>query len=79
VTVAAADATKIDIPAGDRNYLARYLVSGADFSYPAVAAQQKQGGVCNCVMYLARDGSVHSLRLVKSTGHRVLDEHVLAS
>ena len=61
---------------GTVGFLRRHLVSGGDVQYPMEAAKAKQQGSVFYLMKLRADGSVESLALKKSTGHKALDENV---
>ena len=67
---------KIETDTGTVGFLRRHLVSGADIGYPLEAAKAKQQGSVFYLMKLRADGSVESLKLKKSTGHKALDENV---
>ena len=57
-------------------FLRRHLVSGGDIHYPLEAAKAKQQGSALYLMKLGADGSVASLTLKRSSGHKALDEQV---
>jgi TonB family protein len=58
------------------NFLRYNLISGGDIHYPLEAAKAKQQGSAFYLMKLAADGSVASLTLKRSTGHKALDDQV---
>ena len=70
-------ATEIKIDGISRKLLERELLSGGDFHYPVEAATKKEGGTCGCLMHLGPTGHVISLRVISSSGHVILDNHVM--
>ena len=68
---------------GNPNALKAYLAQvrkrlNSSKKYPSSARSQKLEGVATVSFILAPDGRVISSRLVKSSGHAVLDEEVMA-
>ena len=60
-----------------RKLLERELLAGGDFHYPLAAAKKKAGGTSSCLMHLGPTGHVISLKVVRSSGHTILDNHVM--
>ena len=60
-----------------RKFLERELLAGGDFHYPLEAAKKKAGGTSGCLMHLGPTGHVISLKVTKSSGHTILDNHVM--
>jgi TonB family protein len=62
---------------GTRGFLFYNLLSGGEISFPPEAVRQNLQGSGFFLMRLRPDGVVESVTTKMSTGHTVLDEHII--
>lgn len=62
---------------GTIGFLRYNLLSGGEFTFPPEAVRQHLQGSAFFLMRLRPDGAVESLTMKMSTGHAVLDEHIM--
>src|SRR5438128_9345105 len=62
---------------GTRGFLFYNLLSGGEISFPPEAVRQNLQGSGFFLMRLRPDGVVESVTTKMSTGHIVLDEHII--
>jgi hypothetical protein len=62
---------------GTISFLRYHLFSGGEITYPPEAVRQNLQGSGFFLMRLRPDGAVESLTMKMSTGHTILDEHIM--
>jgi TonB family protein len=62
---------------GTISFLRYNLISGGEFTVPLEAARQNLSGSGLFKMRLRPDGAVESVTMNMSTGHNILDEHIM--
>lgn len=77
LTARPAGAVAYQTDKGTRGFLLYNLISGAEFTIPAEAARQNLSGTAFFLMRLRPDGAVESVTMKMSSGHAVIDQHLL--
>jgi TonB family protein len=62
---------------GTISFLRYNLISGGEFTFPPEAAKQNLQGSGFFLMRLRPDGAVESVTMKMSTGHAILDQHIM--
>ena len=77
MTVLPAGAAAYQTDTGTRGFLLYNLVSGGEFTIPAEAARKNLSGTAFFLMRLRPDGAVESVTMQMSSGHAVIDQHLM--
>ena len=62
---------------GTRGFLYYNLISGGEFTFPPEAVRQNLSGSGFFLMRLRPDGAVESVTMKMSSGHAVIDQHIM--
>ena len=77
LTALRAGAAAYQTDTGTRGFLLYNLVSGGEFTIPAEAARKNLSGTGFFLMRLRPDGAVESVTMQMSSGHAVIDQHLM--
>jgi TonB family protein len=77
LTTLPAGAAAYQTDSGTRGFLLYNLISGAEFTIPAEAARKNLSGSGFFLMRLRPDGAVESVTVKMSSGHAVIDQHIM--
>ena len=77
LTALPAGAAAYQTDTGTRGFLLYNLVSGGEFTVPSEAVRQNLSGTGFFLMRLRADGAVESVTMKMSSGHAVIDQHVM--
>ena len=77
LTALPAGAAAYQTDQGTRGFLLYNLISGGEFTIPPEAVRQNLSGSGFFLMRLRPDGAVESVTMKMSSGHAVIDQHLM--
>jgi TonB family protein len=77
LTALPAGAAAYQTDSGTRGFLLYNLISGGEFTIPSEAVRQNLSGSGFFLMRLRPDGAVESVTMKMSSGHAVIDQHIM--